>query len=293
MGATLAEGRKSPYIVIMVRPAGHEGSRGAAAFKREAPKARGGKAMERDVAAGDLKPCDILLYHGYSTVSQLIQWFDGSEYSHSAVYDGSMVVEAVRKGVIRDTVQESMAHTEYVDVYRLRKNGGFIGSGSLPYDPVLTVAGRYAAEGGRFSYEEVVLLALLCTTRRLPLPFLRWAFDRAASLLNSMVEGGKEPMVCSELVYRCFSEAGDGYRPGIRGADARSRIAVPHLKAEKTTEADRAVDAFMSRYAAAKRSRAVKQPGIAGFEPEPDFVTPKDLKRSPDLVKIGRLVRPS
>ena len=46
--------------------------------------------MDRDITVQELKPCDILLYHGDSTVAQLIQWFDGSEYSHSSVYDGEM-----------------------------------------------------------------------------------------------------------------------------------------------------------------------------------------------------------
>jgi hypothetical protein len=249
--------------------------------------------MERDIEVHELKPCDILLYHGYSTISQLIQWFDGSEYSHSSVYNGSVVTEATQEGVIQSTIRDTMANTEYVEVYRLRKNGEFIGSDALPYRPVLGVVERYAAEGDRFAYEAILLLAILCTARRLPLPFLRWALDQAASLLNEIAEAGKEPMVCSELVYRCFSEAGLQYRPGIRGADVRSRIAALHEKAETVSASDEAVDAFLKKYAAAGRHKSRKQKGKTAFEPEPDFVTPRDLKKSPDLVKIGRLVRPS
>jgi hypothetical protein len=252
--------------------------------------------MERDIDINELKPCDILLFHGYSTISRLIQWFDGSEYSHSAVYDGSLVTEAVREGVRSVTVKVSMEHTEYVDVYRLKKNGEFIGSELLPSEPVLQVIEKYSREGERFSYEEVLLLAILCTTRRLPLSFLRWALDSAADILNEMIDGDKEPMVCSELVYRCFSEAGVLYRPRIKGADVKLKIAQNLVRPEpgKTpTKSAEASAAFLQLYSEAKNRHSSEQGVKLYFEPDSDFVTPKDLKKSPDFVKIGRLIRPA
>lgn len=252
--------------------------------------------MERDIGIHELLPCDILLYHGYSTTSRLIQWFDGSEYSHSSVFNGSVVTEAVPEGVVQRSVAESMAHTEYVEVYRLRKKGVFVGSPELPAEPVLRVISHYASLHDRFAYEEVVLLALLCTTRRLPLPFLRGILDSAAAVIADMLDEGKQPMVCSELVYRCFAEASPAYRLRIRGVDLKSRIAGKLVELESRallSPSDRVVLDFLRLYAAAKKVLPEKEDLQMPGEPEADFVTPKDLKRSPDLVKIGRLIRPS
>ena len=252
--------------------------------------------MDRNIPISDLQPCDVLLYHGNSAVSQIIQWFSDSGYSHSSIYDGSMVVEAVPEGVKRHTVAESVADTVFVDVWRLKKDGHVIGSPELPAAPVLGVAATYAAEGGRFAYEELLLLALLCTTRRLPLPFLRWALDSAAGLLENMVDEEKEPMICSELVFRCFSEAGPEYDPRIRGVDIRAKVETLHMPGRavrRMSPADRAVAEFFDRYAAARHKESLDELLMAAVEADPNFITPGDLQRSPDFTKIGRLQLPS
>ena len=251
--------------------------------------------MNSDIDILGLIPCDVLLYHGASTLSQLIQWFDGSEYSHASIYDGDMVLEAIPDGLRRRTLKASLSDTLNVDVWRLRKAGNFIGSQELPSGPVLDVIGKYAGEGDRFASMDEELLALLCTSRRLPLPFMRWALDSAASLLVDMVDGGKEPMLSSELVYRCFSEAGKEYCPRITGVDIRAKIETLHAPGQpKRTmkEADRVVAAFLDRYAASKHLDSRDDLLMAALEADPDFVTPKDLKKSPDFEKIGRLVLP-
>ena len=248
--------------------------------------------MPNEIGVQDLMPCDVLLYHSEATISQLIQWFDGSEYSHTSIYDGDMVVEAIEDGVRRRTLAVTMADTVYADVWRLRKEGHTIGSPALPAAPVLEVIEKYVAESDRYAYEEILLLALLCTSRRLPLPFLRWALDRAADLLVSMAENGKEPMICSELVYRCFSEAGQEYEPRIRGVDIRARIEILHAPVPEGAvmkESDRVVAEFLDRYATAKKFEMRDELLMRAMEADPNFVTPKDLKKSPDFVKLGRL----
>ncbi|NTU92510.1 MAG: hypothetical protein HGB29_00175 [Chlorobiaceae bacterium] len=252
--------------------------------------------MPATISVNELRAGDVLLYHGESAVSQLIQWFSGSEYSHSSIFDGAAVVEAVAEGIVRRTIDESLAHTRYVDVWRLKKGGHVLGEPELPAAPVLDVTARYAAQGGRFSYEELLLLALLCTTRRVPLPFLRWALDAAASLLNDLIDEEREPMVCSELVFRCFSEAGPEYSPRIRGVDLRAKLEYLHLPGQpkrSMSAADREVAAFLDKYAAAKRIRSRDELLLAAVEADPNFVTPADLKRSPDFTKFGRLQHPT
>lgn len=252
--------------------------------------------MVKDLTVTDLCPCDILLYHGDSPVSQLIQWFDGSEYSHASIFDGEMVVEAISEGVRRRSVAVTMEDTLFVDVWRLRKDGDFIGSPQLPAQPVLDAIIRFVEEGDRYAFEELLLLALLCTSRRLPLPFLRWSLDHAASAIVDMVDAGKEPMTCSELVYRCFTEAGEAYRPRITGVDIRAKIEIMHAPGKQVkamTDADRLVAEFLERYAASKNLATRDALLMAALEADPNFVTPKDLRKSPDLVKTGRLASPS
>jgi hypothetical protein len=257
---------------------------------------RRSEIMARTIQVGELHPCDVFLYHGNSTVSQLIQWFSSSEYSHSSIFDGSKVVEAVTEGVLSRSIAESVVHTVHVDVWRLKKWGHPIGSPELPAEPVLSVVANYEAEGGRFAYEQVLLLALLCTTRRLPLPFLRWVLDGAAALLENLIDEKREPMVCSELVFRCFSEAGSEYVPRIRGVDIRAKVETLHMPdrpLSQMSESDRAVAEFLDRYAAARGGRSGVELLASALEADPNFITPCDLQHSPDFTRIGRLEFPS
>ncbi|NTV09137.1 MAG: hypothetical protein HGA81_11135, partial [Chlorobium limicola] len=96
--------------------------------------------MPATIHVSDLCPCDVLLYHGDSAIAHLIQWFSGSEYSHTSIYDGAMVVEAVADGVKKHTVDESVSSTVYVDVWRLKKEGHLIGSPELPVQPVAMIS---------------------------------------------------------------------------------------------------------------------------------------------------------
>jgi hypothetical protein len=249
--------------------------------------------MAPDIAIEELKPCDVLLYHGDSPVSRIIQWFDGTVYSHASIYDGSMIVEAIVGGVIKRDVAVSVSDSLYVDVWRLRKHGHFIGTPELPAGPVIDVVDRYAEEGDRYAYEELLLLAMLCTARRLPLPFLRWALDGAASFLEELVDGEMEPMICSELVFRCFSEAGEEYYPRIRGVDIRAKIETLHMPnrdINSMSASDRAVAEFLDKYAEAKKMATRNELLMAAIEADPNFITPGDLKKSPDFRMIGRLV---
>lgn len=244
------------------------------------------------IRPGDLHPCDVLLYHGDSAVAQLIQWFGGSRYCHASIYDGAMVIEAIAEGVRRRSLEESAAGSAHVDVWRLKTDEGLIGSAGLPAEPVLGVASRYAAENGRYAYEALLLLALLSTTRRLPLPFLRWVLDGAASVLNDLVDEAKEPMICSELVFRCFSGAGERYCPRIRGIDLRARLETMHLpgRPKRTmSSADREVADFLDTYAKAKKLGSRDELIMAAIGADPNFVTPRDLHKSPDLFMAGRL----
>jgi hypothetical protein len=269
--------------------------------------------MATKVDPAALQAGDILLYHGDGFISDLIRLFDGSEYSHASIYDGNSIVEALGDGIAVNTVAQSAAGAKYVDVYRFRKTGQALGSVTYPLAPLATRIQFYVDNRQRYAYEQILLLAVIASTRRIPAPswipglamVLRSVFDNAGEFLARITSAGKEPVICSELVYRCYAEARPDrhYSLDIVGADVLapafaaaavdpaavlSSPAVDGLASERTV--------FLNRYAAAK-GQSLSMLAAAGFTNASnlaaaavaDFVTPRDLSQSPDLQKIGGL----
>lgn len=181
------------------------------------------------IQPGKLEPCDVLLYYGTGWISDLIREFDGGPYSHAAIWNGKHVIEAGADGVKKRTLKTSVRGAKYVDVYRwIDDDGQPLGSAGYPPEPIVHRIEHYREEGDRYAYEALLLLALLTTARRVsadisPLlaRILRAFLDEAFSLLTDLMADGKEPMICSELVYRCYTEADAGkYAIGIPGLTA-------------------------------------------------------------------------
>lgn len=162
--------------------------------------------MSDIVSFKDLRPGDVLLYRGTSFISRAIQLFDGSPVSHASLYLGEgMIGEAVAHGLVRQDSETSFHANEWVRAYRLA---------DAPQDmaPVLRRARCYLDQGNRYGYEQIVILALLSTTRKLPMSMmlrrlLRTLLDAAATELTRLFSAGKEPIICSEFVYRAYDEA--------------------------------------------------------------------------------------
>lgn len=262
------------------------------------------------ISANELRPGDVLLYHGEALLSKLIRLFDGGRYNHAALFDGASMVEAGGGGVVRRSLGDKERETPYVHVFRFRTASGIqLGDAALPAGPVLARATHHVQIGERYAFEQIVMLALLATTRKLPTALLpgigqivRAVLESAMDLLADIVAAGREPMICSELVYRCFAEAGDAYRPRILGADLApfsSAHAASILGAQEFDDSETSVDtaevrvlaaAFLARYATAKGQVQPAAWTAADLHANPNFVTPHDLETSPNLEKVGRLV---
>ena len=241
--------------------------------------------MRDKVLPNQLQPGDVLLYHGTGFISDMIRLFDGSDYSHAALFNGQNVVEAIASGITARSLTESVAEAKYVDVYRFISGDGQhkLGEAGYPAQPILDTAAQFVAKADRYAYEQIVLLAALAGTRRIPvvsdIPFLRWILrnilDNAADVINKIIAAGKEPMICSELVYRCYTESGPQYDLIIRGADTLAMRArsIPPLGGS-----------------AAAAAAGGQSHDAAAIQAElDDFVTPRDLRDSPDLYKVGTL----
>ena len=167
--------------------------------------------MSESVAERELQYGDVFLYRGTSLVGRAIRFFDGTEVNHAGLFlDGAQVGEAVGQGLVTQPLDRSVRDAEWVLVRRLP---------DVPADvePLRARASRYLAQGNRYGYEQILLLAFLCLTRKVKVtpalrPLIRAALDRAASFLNDLAQsatgaGGREPMICSEFVYRSYDEA--------------------------------------------------------------------------------------
>ncbi|WP_428566984.1 MAG: hypothetical protein ACP59X_07135 [Solidesulfovibrio sp. DCME] len=157
------------------------------------------------IKAKELKAGDVLLYHGETLLGRLIRFFDGKPVNHAGLYLGDgKVGEALGQGVVKTDLAQSIKG-DTVWAYRLKTTPPGLA-------PVLAVADKVLAEGPRYAYEAILLLALLATTRKINLTpvlsvLLRGILDKAASLLANLRLKGQQPMICSEFVFRCYDEA--------------------------------------------------------------------------------------
>lgn len=274
------------------------------------------------ITPAQLQPGDVLLYYGTAFISYLIRLFDGGDYSHASVYDGTQVVEALDPGVVHDELAKSIASAKFVDVYRFVAPGGHVlGDEAFPAKPVLDRIAWYVANPRKYAYQDILLLALLASTRRIPVVswvpglnlIIRNILDHAAEVLSQIAAAGQQPVICSELVYRCYTEAAPPgkYQLTIRGADVLAAAqaatvqglltAVPGVAAAAAMPtADPLLpekQLFLARYAAVKGTAPATATSLAGGWPTgavsaaavSEFVTPHDLELSPNLRKVGTL----
>jgi hypothetical protein len=161
--------------------------------------------MDSVIKTEDLVAGDVLLYKGTGFISRAIQFFDGTDFSHAALYLGDgKVGEAIASGLKRRDYVEG-ASGIWVQAHRIKN--------VVPtLDPVLEVAHAYLDEGNRYGYEQLLLLAFLCLTRKLRFTpslrlLVRSTLDAATAVLTRLLSKHREPMICSEFVYRAFDEA--------------------------------------------------------------------------------------
>ena len=266
---------------------------------------------------------DVLLSLGKGRLSELIRHLNGGRYSHSSLCDGERVIECVADGVEHNTIENLFEHRVYADVFRFRSDTGDpFGAPGWEPQSVIDVGMSYYRRGTKYAYHQLVMMGLLITTRRNPLPatyraMVRTNIDKAVKLLANMMDKGIEPLTCSEFVYRCFYEAEPANRYGLTipgvvepsgfydTARAQEEAREFELQAAETVDDDEAIrllkGAFARRYALLKPrlsdSPAIGDMGSHDFElmrANPnvvsDFVSPGDLERSPNLVHIGQLI---
>jgi len=178
--------------------------------------------MKKDLPISQLMPGDVLLYRGRGLISDAIRLIDRSQVSHSALFigrhgdTGRAVGEAIREGLVRRELPKSVEDAEWVESRRLKEPPANLG-------PVMEQASHYLDRGERYAFEQVLLLAFLCIARNLadsPVlgGLIRETLDAAAGVLLRLFDTGRQPMICSEFVFRCYEET----LPGAIGLSVRA-----------------------------------------------------------------------
>jgi hypothetical protein len=158
-----------------------------------------------------VKPGDVLLFHGRGFVSWAIRKFDGTDVNHAAISLGDgKLGEAAGRGLQTADLSEAFQKNDFTIIKRLEGKS---------LDEVVGIANGYIEMHRPYAYQQIVLLAILASTRQIPLPaigrrFIRSALDHAAAALNAFLDrDGNRSMICSEFVYRCYEEAPGGPPP--------------------------------------------------------------------------------
>ncbi|AOT72041.1 hypothetical protein [Geosporobacter ferrireducens] len=256
-----------------------------------------------------LIPGDVLLCRGEGWLSDLIVLFDGGTYSHAAIYAGKeegthCIIHATRKGMLKMPL-EVLSCEIFADAFRFNKNNHKLGDDGYPYKSVINVGQQYVDEKTKYAFDHLVLLAILGITREIPLDstskkIIRSILDNAAAYSFRLLDKGTIPMVCSELVYRCFDEADPGkkYQLSIEGLTLQSlkdNLARDFLSISNSSEADMELDKALmdskQKFIDAWSRLKEEEYTVDGLPADPASacVTPRDLENSPNLQKLGRL----
>ncbi len=157
----------------------------------------------------NITDADIILYRSKSLLGKVIRLFDGRPVNHAGLYLGNTEIgEALGNGIRERPFDKSVRGNEWVIARRLKTPPASMW-------PVVSRAGYYLQRKERYAYEELLLLAVLSLTRKLKVnrflrPLLRHLLDSASEVLLKLVPTKKEPMICSEFVFRCYEEAQPG-----------------------------------------------------------------------------------
>lgn len=281
------------------------------------------KAAANLLDPGDVKEGDVLLSHGWGKLSKAICLLDGGSYSHSAICAGTgadgvpLVIEATRKGVVAHQLKDDIAVQKYIDVYRFKADSGdTFESPEWPPEPVLDKAVYYKDKGTEYAYHQLLLMGVLVLVRKVPVgklgrARLRYWLARFIEHFKDHPAGGKQNVVCSELVYRCFYEADaqpeskygltvsgtispDGHLIRAFASGAKpAGLGLDHQTAALFQEAAKVLlqirpglDDNLKHLSATRSNISLKAPNPNVCA---DMVTPYDLQKSPNLVLIGRL----
>jgi len=166
-----------------------------------------------------LQPGDVLLYHGCDAFARCIQHFDATPYFHAAllVEQGVVAESVMAGGVGTRPLAETFRRREWATVRRYRAELLPPRAEKAGVHPVVAQARAMVRTSPRYDYEQLLPLALLLLTRKVPQTA---SFGRVVvgllERLNSQLRSARKKSdgsqaaawVCSKFVAECYAGAG-------------------------------------------------------------------------------------
>jgi hypothetical protein len=273
-----------------------------------------------------LKPADILVFDKFSLPGGLVQWADECPVNHAAlVIDDTYSIEANRDHGNSKAPAVRQVRTSSYFGDKCNRTITILRHKHLQDDPTRS-AGKVVAQAKRYdgdvryAYLDVIPVGLLALQRmygRELAKKLGWTYEPIMNMialrLRSCLDDDKMTMMCSEYIYRCFTES--EAELAIEVVDPLNTFdsARRHLRLLRTTfAADHEVAAGASseveglwRELLSRKYAPIPGGGLrplTGFtdrtltgnpgDPLPDAVSPGDLWRSASLIPIASFHRP-
>lgn len=274
------------------------------------------------ISQSDMLPGDVILSAGSTEglskdalLDRAILAIDQGNYTHSSLWDGQHVIEALTGGVkIDDPLSLTLENQALVDVYRFHDDGHGFREPDWPVAPLLAAARSF--EGYTYGYTKLVLAGVLLLTCEIP-------DNRVMQVLLKLVEmpildevekwlKDEHSMVCSEVVAEGYWDARtdpqnkyglpivlDGHRHFPNLGEHQAAFAAAQQDA-KTPAGELELHRIRAKLAelfekhdTPLQPRAPVRAGVTYIAGSPElpaaFVTPGDLQRSPNLELVGTL----
>lgn len=266
------------------------------------------------IQMSDVRAGDVLLSFGDGSISDIIRIVDGGEYSHASYFDGSRIIEAGIRGVVESSLQTLVEKQRYVDLYRFKSDDGkWMGAEGLTHVPVSKAADQYLTQGTTYADNQFYLVGMLIIARKMSITKLDGAILRATlamifKVFKRILAGTKvKSVICSELVYRSFYEAGSDYGLSISGTISpfisfddtlvrRDEVATTTHGEDVEETLGKLEDMYkqINPQYQPEEPCALILPRIAARNPlvAAELVSPRDLQQCPNLVRLGRLASP-
>lgn len=244
------------------------------------------------IRVDELIPGDLILCHGKGFISNSIMLLENANYSHAALYVGNgEIMHAYPPELCRTSIDFLFQEEEFMDAYRLVKDGKDFNSFGFDANEVIQIGENYISRKEEFAMSHLYLIALNQITRDIPLPQeekvdLREKVDQITKKLFHKLDKGKQPMLCSEFVYRCFCQADSTgkYLPELDyGKNRKNKIKEALSKLDEIDDFDELQHLLYTIELEDKRNGEELKLVI------PSCVSPKDLFLSPNFIPLGRI----
>lgn len=174
-----------------------------------------------------LQSADILLFSGSKKddegkdwISQAIMFLTNSKVTHAALYreQGEIIEETPPMVQTYKLGSDERFHGREIYINRLNSQQFFPA-------PVIKAATTYFNQKTPYAFNNMYLLGLILLykkfnpnilTKRVMIKIYKSLATRIIDYINQHKSPGKSPMVCSQFVFQCYEDAGEGYHLKIR-----------------------------------------------------------------------------